>query len=105
MLKDFEKALENKEKSKSAINFDAFTGINRRNTTQEKSSASSTININVFEKKEEKKEEKKKDLADGFINIDLENENDKFKNIDIDAFGKKKNEVKTDVSPTIKINK
>jgi len=33
MLKDFEKALENKEKSKSAINFDAFTGINRRNTT------------------------------------------------------------------------
>ena len=36
MLKDFEKALENKDKegkSKSAINFDAFVGVNRRNTT------------------------------------------------------------------------
>jgi len=35
MLKDFEKALEDKdkEKSKSAINFDAFAGANRRNTT------------------------------------------------------------------------
>ena len=85
MLKDFEKSLEernNEQKFKSTINFSSlgFNDSTAKSTAQDnKPSGSGIININAFEshyKKEEKKEQKKDNLKDGFINIDLKNENE-----------------------------